>query len=427
MLFNKILRNASKLLCGNGFNVIAGLATAALSARALGPHDYGILVFIFAYELIIGQLLTFNAWQAIITFGSEACRDCDEAALGQLIKAALLLDLAGAIGSFILGTILCNTVVALLGWPQSIAELLQLYCLLLLFRSGGAPAGALRLFDRFGLLAFINIFNSLLRLVGVVYAFAAGLGLYGFVLINLLTTIGGQLFLFLAAGQALGWQRVMGFMRQPLSGLLDRFPGFWKYIWTTNLHATVKLLSREADQLIVAACATPASLGLFRIARQFARILPLATDPLYQSLFPELSKLRAAGNLKEFSALIRKSAIFGLVTGLAGWLVFLVLGSQLIGLAFGPEYLAAHTTSLIFMLALVIALAGLPLQPAMLAIGQPEVSFKINLVSTIIYLAVLLPMTLRFSINGAAATYILYYVIWSILMTSNMHSHLKHQ
>lgn len=425
MLFRKILRNTLRLLCGSGFNAAMGLAAAAITARTLGLEQYGIFAFIMAYELIIGQLLSFNAWQAVITFGSTACRDQDETALGQLIKTALLLDLAGGSAAFFLAWLLCDAVVTMLGWPQTVAATMRIYCLILLFRSTGAATGALRLLGRFDLLALTIVSTSLLRLLGSFAAAASGLPLHGFVMVYLVTAVSGQLLTAAAAGHAIGWRRTARFLARPAGDATRKFPGLWKYVWTTNLHATIKMLTREADQLIVAIVASPAGLGLLRVARQFARILPLATDPLYQSVFPELSRLHAEGDRAEFMALIRKTSVFGLIVGLTGSAAFLVFGRQIIVMAFGPQYAEAHTTAMIFMLALVIALAALPLQPALLAVGKPEVSFKINLLSTIIYLAVLLPVTRSYGINGAAAAYVLYYIAWAGLMRFDLSRHLK--
>ncbi len=424
-MFRKMLINAGKLLCGSSLNAIMGLVTAALAARTLGAEGFGILVFIQAFALIIGQLLSFNAWQAVVTFGSQAHARSDESALQRILKAALVLDVFGGLAGFFLAWVLAGPVINFLEWPENTAGLLRLFSPAIVFSGAGAAAGALRLYGRFGLLAVAQLVAPAFRLIGTIGGYIYGIGLGDFVLIYLAASIAGQLVLMLAATQVVGWRKALSCLLQPITGVGQHFPGFWQYVITTNMHSTVKMLTREADQLLAAAMISPASLGLLKISRQFARILPMVTEPLYQTLFTELSQLHATRQSEKFNRLIQRSAISCLLIGLCGFAFFAIAGKPIITMAFGSEFTAAWPAAMIFMLALVFGLAGLPLQPAMLAIGRPEVSFRINLLSTLVYLALIVPLTRFFGIEGAAAAYVLYYMIWVTIMKIRLRKELQ--
>ena len=416
----KILANAGRLLCGSSISALMTLAAAALTARTIGTSSFGVLVFIQAFALIIAQLPGFNTWQAIITFGSRANQQNDNAALGQIIKISLFLDLGSGLLAFAAAWLIAGPVTGLLGWPAETATLLRLYAPAAILGGSTASAGILRLHNRFSLLAAAGTITPLLRFAGALLGFTNSYDLAGFTRIYLVAALSGQAILMLAAAATIGRPLLSSMPFQSLHGLSARFKGFWRYLLISNLHATVKLLTRESDQLITAAFINPAGLGLLKIARQFAMLLPMLADPIYQTLFTEFSRLHADGKASESASLMKKSAFAGLLIGLTASLIFLIAGPTVITLLFGAEFMAAVPVTMIFMLAFTIALAGLHLQPVMLARGQPEVSFKINLISTIIYLMLLPALTSSFGIKGAAAAYAFYYLTWTIMMQAKV-------
>lgn len=415
-VFRRLFLNAGKLVSANVVAAVLGLITTVLTARALGPEGYGVLALVLVYELTIGKLVTFNAWQAIIKFGSEALERKDLQGLRQLIKFGFCLDLGSAVVGTILAMTLAGPVIALLGWDQSLRPLLALYSILILFTLSGTPVGVLRLFDRFDLLSYTTILSAVIRLTGVAWCLLTKQDLRGFVLVYLVTGIVGQLYQVLASLWVLHRRGMSHFVREPLCGLHTRFAGVWDYVWTTNLNSTIRMVSREIDELIVAGLTTPAALGVFKIAKQFSCFLPRLVDPLYQSIYPELSRLWAADRKTAFHSLIRRTTLIVGVLAVTGWLCFLILGRELIIVTVGASYSHAHAVAVIYLLALIIALCAFALQPAMLAIGLPRNSFKAQVTATILYLLLLVPSISYLGIMGAAWAYVLYYVVWSCVM-----------
>lgn len=60
------LKNIAHLLTGNFASAFIGLAGFALTARALGPADYGLLALSFAYTRGIERFVSFRSWQPLI-------------------------------------------------------------------------------------------------------------------------------------------------------------------------------------------------------------------------------------------------------------------------------------------------------------------------------------------------------------------------
>lgn len=415
-VFRRLFINAGKLLSANALAAVLGVVTAILTGRALGPERYGILALVLVYELTIGKLVAFNAWQAIIKFGSDAMEKDDRIALRQLIKFGFCLDIGSAIVGTILAMALAGPVIRLLGWDSSVRPLLVLYSVLILFSFSGTPIGILRLFDRFDLLSYTAILSAVVRLVGVAWCLLAGRGVLGFVLAYLVTGIVGQLYQVFASLWVLRKRDIGNVIREPLRGLRSRFVGIWDYAWTTNANSTIRMLSRESDELIIAGLTNPAALGVFKMAKQFSLVLPRFTDPLYQSIYPELSRLWAADRKNDFISLVKRTTLFVCVIALIGWLGFTLLGQWLIAWTVGPAYSQAYFVAVLYMLALIIALCAFSLQPAMLAVGLPRNSFKAQVGATALYFVCLFPCVRFLGIIGASLAYVAYYVIWTVLM-----------
>jgi len=424
-VFRRLFLNTGKLLSATMIAALAGLVSAVVTARTLGPASYGILTLVLTYEMVVGKLVSFNAWQAIIKFGSEATLADDWPALRQLLKFSLGLDLSSAAVGTILAIALSGPIIALLGWDTSIRSLLLLYSFLILFNLSGTAIGTLRLFDRFDLLSYSVVFSALVRLAGVLYCVLSGRQLFGFVLGYLITGIAGRMFLFLIALWNLRIEELKLIIRQPVRGIHTRFIGLWDYVWTTNLNAVVRMLSQEADGLIVAGLTTPTTLGIFKVAKQFASVLPMLADPLYQSIYPELSRLRAASSMNAFVSLMKRTAFLAGIAATSVWTGFIMFGKPLISVTVGPQYLEAYRVTLIYLAAMVIAISCFSLQPSMLAIGLPRNAFKALAAATTLYLLLLFPLVHTMGIQGAPVAYMAYYLVWAAMMFRYLRPHLK--
>ncbi len=417
-VFRRLFINAGKLLSANVLAAATGLVVTVLTARALGPANYGILALVLVYQLTIGKLVTFNAWQAVIKFGSEALEEDDRQALRQLIKFGFCLDISSAIVGTVVAMVLAGPVVGLLGWDPSVRSLLVLYSVLILFGLTGTPIGILRLFDRFDLLSYTAILSAVVRLVGVLGCLLTRQSLAGFVVVYLITGVVGQLYQVFASLWVLRKQGVGNVVREPLRGIRTKFPGIWDYVWTTNLTMTVRMLSREADGLFIAGLTTPAALGLFNVAKQFSSALPKLSDPLSQSIYPELARSWAQADRKRFVSLIKRTTLFTGTAASAGWFVFVLLGRWIIQLTVGPAFQDAYWVTVVYMLAMVVFLCSFTLTPSLLAMGLARKSFFANLAATIFYFCLLFLFVKAFGVVGASLAYVGFFLSWSVIMVS---------
>ncbi|HON93629.1 MAG TPA: oligosaccharide flippase family protein [Sedimentisphaerales bacterium] len=416
-VFRRLFVNAGKLLSANVVAALLGVVTTVLTARALGPQDYGVLALVLVYELTIGKLVTFNAWQAVIKFGSDALARKDLHGLRQLIKFGFCLDFGSAIIGTLLAMVLAGPVINLLGWSQSLRPLLVLYSVLILFSLGGTPVGILRLFDRFDLLSNTAILSAVIRLVGVLWCLMTRQSLLGFVFVYLVTGIVGQLYQVLASLYMLRRQgEILCFIGQSLVGLRGRFPSILSFVVVTNINTTLKTIFQEGSALIIAGLTNPAALGYYKISQQFTKPLMFVSDSVNQSVYPELTRLWAAGAIAEFFSLLKRTVLILSGVALCGWILFLILGTTLISLFLGTRYSGIFPLMLMFLLVGVVSMIGTPLPAAMYAVGFHRKVTFIYCSGMLLYFILLFPLTKSMSIEGAVTAYFIYTTWWLLMM-----------
>lgn len=410
------VRNACHLLVGNSAASILGFATLAVTARALQPHEFGILVLVQTYVMVVDQLVNFQSWRAVIKFGADSLHGKRYNDFRQLVKFGTCIDTATAIVATALA--LAGSVVAasFLKWDADILQMAQVYSVVILFNVAGTPTGVLRLFDRFDWLSAQKVIGESFRLVGAVVALTTGAGLWGFVLVWMCTTILGYVLLL-----TMGWTELRrhgygDFLQARLSGIAEKHPGLWGFVWTTNLTAGIRLASRELDVLVVGGVLGSASAGLYKVAKQIASVLARLSDPFYQAIYPELAKLWASQRQQDFVRLAVRSGLFAGGIALLCWVGFIALGEPLLTFAFSEEFAAAYRVTIPYMLATVIAVAGFPLQPVMLSMGRPHLSFWVHVGSTAVYYPILLWCLHKFGLMGAGMAYVGCYLLFTAAM-----------
>lgn len=414
--FRLLFKNAGTLLSGNMVAWILGLGTFAITARILGPTEFGILVLITTYVTIVDKLLNFQSWQALIKYGAEALERKSNDDFKSIVKFCTLLDVATAILGTIVAVVAVSWVGQWLAWESETVLMATFYSFVILFNISGTPTGVLRLFNRFRLFAVQNIITATIKFVGVVILLFIGAGLWSVLLLWMVTTIIGQLLLLGLGWRELHIQGFEGTYKAPIRDISTQHSGVLGFILTTNLNSSIRTTSRELDTMIVGGIVGIEGAGLFKIAKQIAAIPAMVSDPLYQAIYPDLSRLWVRESIKEFKQLILRS---GLVAGGGAtiiWLGVILFGSFFIQIIFGVEYVAAQPVLVWYMLAMVIAIYGFPLQPAMLSMGRPKTTFWVHLLSTIAYFPLLFIFIEWMGLVGAGVAYVCYYLLWTFIM-----------
>lgn len=415
-LLQKLLKSAAVLLSGNVAASILGLISLALTARALGVEEFGVLVLITTYVLIVDRLINFQSWQALIRYGAEALENRNEENLKVLLKFGFSLDAGTAILGAILAASLSRMIGGWLEWDAEYVLMAMAYSATIFFHINGTPIAILRLYNKFRITAVQQVYASVFKLIGVAIACFCGADIWGFLLIWALTDMLGNILLIIYARRELINQEIVGVFDASMKGLHSRFTGIWGFVLTTNLNSSIRMTSREFDVMIVATLLGAPATALYKVAKQFTSVIQKVIDPLYQVIYPLLAKLYSSGDVNRFVIFCLKSSTFAFFIAGGLWLVFFLFSDYIITWTVGGEYLDAQSVMLWYMLAAVVSSAAFPLQPAMLSMGWPQMTFWVHVASSIFYFIFLTVALNVFGLVGAGMAYVGYYVLWSLLM-----------
>lgn len=416
--FRKIWKNAGILLSGDLMNAAFSLVSVALTARALGPEHFGVLILIQSYVRVADVVFNFQSWQAIIKYGTDCIERRRPEDFKRLIKFGTLLDS---------GSALLGAAIAALGvywfaqrqqWSTDIALMATLYSLTIAVNVVGTPTAILRLYDKFKWIAMQRTIVAGIKMIAVIIVFKFTKGaLWTFLLIWMVMRVIEFLSIV-----ALGWYELFnqGFHRTLASkarGVANKFPGLWKFVISTNLSSSVRLGVKEVDVLIVGGIIGPAMAGIYQIAKQFCNIANRFTDPFQQAIYPDLAKLWTNGMWKKFKKFVIRIGILSGLGGLVTWLFFVVAGDFIIQIVVGEKYIAAYGVMVVYMLGNIICFFGVAFGPAVLSMGHAERILLIHIVGHVLYFPILVGLLWQIGVMGAAIAQVVFHGFWFVGMS----------
>lgn len=387
------------------------LAALALTARALGPERYGVLVLIQAWVLVVDRLVSFQSWQIVIRYGAEALEQQDAGGFRSIVKLALLLDAAGAVAGAAIAAGAIAIAARAFGWTAETEQLGLFYSATILFHLSGAPTGLLRLFDRFGWFAIQAAASGAIRLALVLWAFFRGADLSTFVLVWAAADVAGSALLF-----ALGWSALAREGHPLLAGSVAearaRHPDIGRFAIFTNLETAVRQVSREADLFLVRAFLDAGAAGLYHLIKQIASIPDRLTNPLYHSALPVIARLWAKKDLDAIWSHVAATRTLGLGVAaalVAGWLL---AGRTAIELALGAAYAPIYVPAAIALAGTSLWAASFAYSALLVAMGLAKEKLRLTAIASLAAIALQLLLLPLFGLMGAASGYAVASVMW---------------
>lgn len=410
------LTSVAHLLAGNFTGSLIGLAAFALTARALGPADYGILALCFGYARAVERLVSFQSWQPLIKYGAAAREVNALGDLAQLMKFGFLLDLAAALLGFMVAVLIILLASPLFGVGAEGRSLALIYSLVLPFQLTGMPTATLRLFGRFAALAYAQVLSSIIRVVLCGLGLVLSWGLAEFTIVWMAMQIVGSISMVLLAFRELRRNGVGPILSAPLAGITERFDGLWRFAMSANISLTVRSSANELDTLLVGYLADPASAGLYHIAKRIGRIAQQGGAQIQAVVYPELATLWSQSKRTAFARAIRQTQVMLLSAGLAFVALIYILIEPLLLLLAGPAFVAAAPLVVVQAIAVMMTLNGSVLRSALLAMGLQAQVLRSVLLATAAFHLTAFGLIPRIGAMGANIAHIVMATIWFATM-----------
>ncbi len=411
-LINRLIRNLGYLLSGHLTAAALGLIALALTARALGPEQLGLLALIEAYARVVDRLIRLEPWQALIKYGADALEGDRPEDFRSLLKFGVLVDAGGAVCSAVVAVSFVVIVGPWLGWSDQTVQMAAVYGASLLFQLSATPIAVLRLFDRFGVFAWLEVVTAAARVSLFAVAFLAGAGLWTFLVLVTALSVAYSLALVLIAMLEVRRRGHARFLEARVTGVGTRFPGIWSFIWSLKASFLVRRSTGDLDTLLIGALLDAGAVGLYHVAKRFGDATLKVGIPIQQVLFPDVARLWARREIQRF----RRTVVqIDLVAGglAAGMLAGVALNVDLVlRLTVGTEYADARILVVLQLIATTTALFGTALRPALLSMGLQMQLLQIVIVATLGFYATLVVLLPVFGVVGASIAHIVLNMLW---------------
>ncbi|EQA98538.1 lipopolysaccharide biosynthesis protein [Sphingobium baderi] len=420
--------NIGHLLSGNGINGLIALVGVAMTARSLGPVEYGILALVISYIRVFDRLMRFESWQPLIKYAAQVAQDGGDQAeqLRALFAFGLWLDVGACLAAALLASLVAVLFAPLLGMNHTHILLVCINAVTLLFNISGTPTAVLRLAGRFRTIAYVQVTGSIVR----VALCAAGLWFHGGLIFficawTISQIVSSLLFLFVSLVE-LRRQGIVSLHRVPVRGITRRFPGIMGFAWSSSLSTSIRTSSMSLDVLIVGALADHRSAGLYFVAKQVAKVVQQVCAQVQAVLYPDVARLWAQGALARFRGAVVQVQVILDIFAIAAIAVLAIGGRWLIGLTMGHAFADTYPLLLVQMVALAFTMHAAPLRSALLAMGEQRAVLHIVLWATLAFHIVALTFVPMIGAMGANVAHVVLAVGSAIAMERTLHRRFSH-
>src|SRR5688500_11573389 len=318
--------------------MVIALVGSVLSARALGPIDFGRFGMVMAAVMICGTLAEAGLTNTTVKMIAERIKKDDErSALSSARTYFILRLLSGALVAA-LGWLVSGPIAAyILGYPDLTPYLQLSFLTVAALSVSSYPTTVLVGLSRFGKLGAAGVLNALITLTGIAILFLAGrLSLDTLIAWNVALPLVSTLpaWVMLPRGW-LPWRSAgNGSLLRLDSKVAGEMLGFSKWI---AVSAVGTMVAMQGDLILLGRLSSPEVVGVYSVALALALRLGALNQSLLLVLMPRASRLVGRVEIRRYTEQVLKGSVV-LAAGLG---LFALLAQPLILLLYGEAYTAS--------------------------------------------------------------------------------------
>ena len=174
------------------------------------------------------------------------------------------------------------------------------------------------------------------------------------------------------------------------------------FIVYNNFDVAIRLVTTQLDFFMLGRLFGAELVSVYKITKESSKIILKVSSPVYQSVYPEFTKLIAENKFKLAKSICKKN--FNLCRNDRAIFLRIILpfGEMFISITFGDEMIQAYSVSMIYLFVVIFILVSTPLPSLMHAMNLAKQAFYNQFKRRIIYILTLYYLVSEFSIYGAA-------------------------
>ena len=348
-LLRGILKNSSYLFGSNAVSIILSMLQGILAARLLGAAGFGtVAAVVIPFVSNVNRLLSFRMSELVVKYLGQYLVENNTRQAGAVVKGAALVELITSGAAYLVLLLLAPwAAITLVHDPQA-GNLIIIYGLVLLATGAyETSSGVMQVTRQFRCIAQVNLLQNIVtvalillaylargNMLHILLAYLAGKGLAGL-------TLNFMAFRQLNIELGRGWYR--GPMKLPWREVSS-------FAISTNLHATINLVVRDSETLLIGALRSTTEAGYFKIALGVINLVMMPIEPFIATTYAEIARSISQRDWSITRRLLKRvSAISGVWTAVAGGGLMLA-GYWLIPFVYGIEYRPAYPALVVLLL-----------------------------------------------------------------------------
>ncbi len=372
--------------CVLALQVVSSLIVVSLSARMLGPNNYGALVLIISVTTLIHGILSIPGSTTATTYITRSLSENKQNEASKILNFCLSLSFLLSLVSYILITLLVHTAENFIAIKENLVNAVLLYGIVGIFLSTQPTSFAiLRLFNKIPVYFSIIFFSVLIKIVLIVIAWQSDRGLYSIIWAHVIGAIVegiGPLIAVVVYARRFGIDNFLSLrvIKVPSDIMKFNMGGLGKNI--------LGYLGNYIDSIFVAKFSGLTDLALYHSAKQIVDFSRRPFRPIMNAMIVEYSK-------KWFSpkkSLLRKDVLrFTLATfilSLVGFATLAIFRQPIVDSIFGNKFSESASFILIMIPGSLIATTVSPLVILPEAIGKIKPSLIASVGSLTIFFIV---------------------------------------
>ena len=397
----RVIGNLLHLLGGKAAAGLISLLYLVIVTHSLGARDYGVLILVNGYAVLLGSIVAFSGFHGVVRYGAQALEERDFAGMARIVRFMTVIELGFGLIAMLVAAALVPLVGPRLGWSADTIEIALPYSLAVLATVRATPQGILQIAQRFDLIGFHQVISPLIRLLGAALVWHFHGGLTGFIAVWLIASVLEGVAMWILGYYA--WRRIAAGQRLigPWRGVLRERGGFGRFILVTNFDITLRELAPNLAPLTVGWLLGPAAAGILALAQRASSLLQQPAVLLSQASYAVLADLVAKRQFAILRHTVWHSAMLAGAIALPIVGILALLGGKLLILLGGKSFVGGTMLLILVALGRLAGLASTPLAAGLTALGLPQRSMGVALFTNLA-LFPLLPLLLWWiGVNGA--------------------------